>query len=182
MQFHSIFRPLPFFQFSQLFQFSSIFINFRQLSQINLLQFSSISSNFINFSNFCNFSNFSNFPQLSLISPNFHQFSSVFINFHQYFPQNSPILLNFLQSPWICPNFHQFSSISSNFPQFSSTFPVYPIWSNLNLSILEGVESENPISKISRNNYYDIFNFDVKASLPALTFIISRGDVSLFSG
>ena len=82
MQFHSIVRPLPFFQFSQLFQFSSIFVNFHQFSSTSADQFTPIFINFIQFYQFFQLLQLFQFFQFSPTFPNFPQFSSIFISFH----------------------------------------------------------------------------------------------------
>ena len=128
---------------------------------------------------------------LSAISCNFIQFSSIFINFLQFSSIFSSKFPNFAQFSSISLNLPQFSSIFINFFQFSSVFLNFSSLSNLIqfefINFRRSRKWKSNFRNFSKqlllsSNYYDIFNSDVKASLPALTFIISRGDVSLFSG
>ena len=183
MEFHSIFRLLLFIQFSQLFQFSSTFINFHQFSSTSADQFTPIFANFIQFSQFFKFLQLLQFSQLfqfSLIFPNFPQLSSIFIDFFLKIPQFHTIFFIFLQFSSIFFNFPQFAPIFINFFQFSSIFLNFSSLSNLIqfefINFIRSRKWKPNFQNFSKQLFnYDIFNSDVRASIPALTFLISRG-------
>ena len=162
MEFHSIFRLLLFIQFSQLFQFSSTFINFHQFSSTSADQFTPIFANFIQFSQFFKFLQLLQFSQLfqfSLIFPNFPQLSSIFIDFFLKIPQFHTIFFNFLQ----------FSSIFFNFLQFSFSF-------------LNGIDSSSSLRKVKgrRLDFLFMLVFGCNFALPC-TFLIDKWSFSCCS-
>ena len=159
--------------FVNFHQFSSIFVNFRRSIYSNFRQFHPIFAIFQIFATspiFATFSIFFNFPQ----------FSPTFINFHWFFPQNSPISHNFLQFSSIFFNLPQFAPIFINFFQFSSIFLNFSSLSNLIqfefINFIRSRKWKPNFQNFSKQLFnYDIFNSDVRASIPALTFLISRG-------